>query len=613
MSFLRRSDRSGTSLIEVLVTLVVFLVGMVSVLRMFPGGFLSMRQTENSTLAHRLAQAEIERWEGRSANLPSGILPYGRFSSSAKANSVLSDIDPANLTDPILPGQYYYSDVNKFRRIIGEATRIPVPSASNWNAGSIYILGYSPIAVDNTDPRPLIIYGGEMTRKPLPSDLRNLELKWYNEYAIDYKQALLYVKPFPGHARKFNLTYSYWADAGGMKLNTVMDPFDPKDRDHPGITIDPPTAQQIDDGYQIVVIPDLLGNPVYNTTGFNGIDEGSDSLHREFEELIHTAPWSNTDPYEFKLVRTVSGVVAFNPLGYGYMEMTSRGREPLTAHIDYTVLDWHIIREERKLPDVFNSAADQDLKLTLRFIKKAGETMEADGSVYGGLAPDGPNYLTYDILAVDVETGRVYSKDSLTADGTPVFIVNYKDGVLRFDPDFIETSLNDPTAQSPFQGKTFRIYYQADGDFALQPFKAYDVYRRSYAPPLDYRQYYFAESSPGTFGRMYFPRCYAGCTVAVDYSYRVNGETIDRYANGETYQISEDTEQVGEKEYCYIDLLATLQSIYGGGADITFQRISKVYGTSVGARVVWRETGRRLRAGSWRRIDLQTYLTRASD
>ena len=604
MSFLRRLDRSGTSLIEVLVTFVVFLIGMVSVLRMFPGGFLSMRQTENSTLAHRLAQAEIERWEGRSANLPSGILPWGRFLSSATANSVLSDIDPANLTDPILPGGYYYSDVNKFRRINGEATRIPVPSASNWNAGSIYILGYSPIAVDSTDPRSLIIYGGEMSRKPLPSDLRNLELKWYNEYAIDYHDALLYMKPLQGKDRYFVITYSYWQEDGvKMKLFPAV-----------GVKVFvlAPAPEELDNGYQSVPIPPPMGG--YFPSEFNGIDEGSDSLHREFEELIVTATWSNTDPYEFKLVETVSGVVAFNPLGYGYMEMTSRGREPLTAYIDYTVLDWHIIREERKLADVFNSAADQDLKLTLRFIKKAGETMEQDGSVYAGLAPD----LTYDILAVDVETGREYSKDSLTADGKPVFIVNYKDGVLRFDPDFIQKKLSDPTAQSPFQGKTFRVYYRADGDFALQPFKAYDIYRRSYAPPLDYRQYYFAESSPGTFGRMYFPRCYAGCTVAVDYSYRVNGETIDRYANGETYQISDDTEQVGEQEYCYIYPLAKLADVYGwsiaeAADNIAFQRISKVYGTSIGARVVWRETGRRLRAGSWRRIDLQTYLTRASD
>lgn len=613
MSFSRRLDRSGTSLIEVLVTFVVFLIGIVSVLRLFPGGFLSMRHTENATLANRLAQTEIERWEGKIENLPSGILPWGLAPTDA-TYSILTDIDPSNLEDPIPPGGYYFSDVNKFRRIESESTVIPVPSSANWNAGSIYVLGFSPIAYDANDARSVIIYGGELRRRPLPRNLDELQLKQYSEYAIDYNDALLYLKPLPLKERWFNITYSYWEKTSGMVLYPAVGV-----RVHVLAATDP----EMDKGYQIVNVPDPASpnpnnpNPVSGVTGFHSVDQGSDSLHREFDELGASATWSLTDPYEFKVTDTIGGVIAFNPLGYRFEEFTVRGKELLTAHIDYNVLDWHIIREERKLPDVFHSAADQDVKLTLRFVKKNGETLEADGTTYGGLAPDFG--LTHDVLAMDVETGVVYSETSVIADpssptnGELVFQVNYKEGIIRFDPAFVDVHNNDPTAVSSFQGKTFRIYYRAEGDWGLQVFKAYDVYRRSYTLtlPLNNLQYYF-DATAG-IGKIYFPRCYAGCAVAVDYSYRLNPsdpKEQDRFITGETYKISEST---GNNGYCYIDLLAKLQEVHGQNANVEFRNIAKVYGVSIGARVIWHETGRRLQVGAWRKASLQTYLTKVSD
>lgn len=617
-----------------LVTFVIFLVGIVSILRLFPGGFLSMRHTEDTTLAHRLAQTEIERWEGKTANLPSGILPWGEIFGAAGVNVILTDVDPSNLGDPLLPGGYYFSDVNKFRRVIGESTQIPMPLPDN--SASIYVLSFSPIvwSIASPNPDPITIYGGELSRKPFQSNPDNLLFKQYGEYAIDYGKAQLYVKPFATD-RWFAITYSYWQESGGkMVLYPAV-----------GVSVFVPAAnlQQTDVGYQIVDIPvDPIGNLVSAVLDFNSIDQGSDSLHRQFQEV---AGWSGTDPYEFKMVNPVGGVIAFNPLGYGYTELTSRGKEPLTANMDYTLLDWHIIREERKLPDIFRSAADQDVKLTLRFIKKKGETMEQDGSTYAGLASEPPYSaagtpaIPYDVLAVDVDEGKVYNELSTidyvwewdnsrksykrkSTDLRPCFSVySYKNGIIRFDPQFQEiyesASNHDPNAPfgdpcSPFQRKTFRIYYRAEGDWALQPYKAYEVYRRSYTPSLDHRQYYYAD------GKIYFPRCYAGCTVAVDYSYRRNGETFDRFVTGEAYQISEDRliPTGGTLLYCYIDVLKQLRTAHPGSAidpDTFMGRIAKVYGVSIGTRVIWHETGRRLQAGAWRKVDLQTYLTRVSE
>ena len=98
---------------------------------------------------------------------------------------------------------------------------------------------------------------------------------------------------------------------------------------------------------------------------------------------------------------------------------------------------------------------------------------------------------------------------------------------------------------------------------------------------------------------MYFPRCYAGGTVAVDYTYELGA--VDYQVVGQAYQVSEAPGPYG----CYIELMTGL----GAGAEIT--SISKVCGVSVDSRVIWRDSGRGLTAGRWRKVDLQTYLTRA--
>ncbi len=57
----RLQNRRGTSLIEILTTLVILVIGILSVARMFSGGFVVMKRSENITLASRLAEGEFER------------------------------------------------------------------------------------------------------------------------------------------------------------------------------------------------------------------------------------------------------------------------------------------------------------------------------------------------------------------------------------------------------------------------------------------------------------------------------------------------------------------------------------------------------------------------
>jgi prepilin-type N-terminal cleavage/methylation domain-containing protein len=575
MSLARRLNNKGMSLVEVLIALGVFAIGILAVARMFPGGFLVVKQGEDATLAARLAQTELERWRNMAANLPAGILPWGLDGSGN--GIVIPDTDPLNLRDYIgSVDEYRYKDVNKFRRIHAEATKIPVPlDDSPIGVGSIYVLGFGPIEwndpTTSPDPAPMAVYGGPMIRKDSPLGVRST---W--DYAIDYENNQIYLKA-ASFDRQFVISYSYWYQSGSGSPRLVS-------------VVSKTISVSAGAGDAWINIQ-ASGDPTID------IEEGSDSLSRAFIRLPWSDPWSADDPYQYKVVTpsnpiagNAAGILAFNPLGYGATQLTTRGREPLTAYIDYCVMDWHIIREERKIPDGITSNSDPQMKtkLTLRFLKQRGETRELDGTDYQGLGPN----LQVDVAAIDLSTGEVYTE----RDKNPAFTVNYKDGIITF-------------LKATFaSGRTFRFYYKADGDWALQPYKAFEVFTDSNGNDSpDFRQYYADWQWNGTDERweltdqsIYLPRCYAGCTVAADYTYYDKGG-VSHTVTGRAIRIPDST-SIGY--LCQLNLGENLPS----GAQIA--RISRVYGVSLGARVILRNSGRGFAAGKWKPFDLQTYLTR---
>lgn len=612
-SFRPLHNHKGTSLIEILVALVIFLVGIVSIVRLFPGGFVTMQHSENVTLANRMAQAEIERWQARPANLPAGILAWGQDPSNPSRYDIWSNVHPEQLDDSIAPGDYYFTGVNRFRRIHAESTKIPMPQldAGGAYAGCIYVLAFSPISpIPADDP---LVFGGQMKRLTLPQDPDDLRINAHGEYAINYRLAELYLMPF-ARERQLILNYSYWISDGSSSMNLQHSL-------RQIIVVPEAVATDFQNGFQVVRIPSpVSAGDLSAETGFREIDRDSESIHRRFIErpvnADGTVNWYVDDPYEFALVTERAGVISFNPVGYGYEEITARGKEALTAYIDYTVLDWHILSEERKLPDTMTSPTDWDVKLTLGFLKKKGETVQQDGSTYAGLSPsilvDPVTSNPYDILVIDMDTGQGYTELSVIS-GRPALEVDYKSGIVRFDPNLHQLRSGGASVPSPFDGgKTFKIYYRADNDWALQPYKSYENYReRPDAASVGYRSFFKQYTGSGQYCTLYFPKCYAGTSVAVDYWYQLQGEQDYRYASGEVHQISDFT---GAHDLCYIDLRDTIVRRHGSSAVLNSSspapvRISRVYGVSLGVRVVWRETGRGFQAGRWKKINLQTYLT----
>ena len=346
---IRGSRQAGISLVEVLVVIVILAVGIFSVVRLFPPGFLINKQTEDATRAARLGEQAAEKYRISSINLPDAIIPVrydtgtGQFVvDNTTTPDDLSDLPPE--TGNQFPWSHYYSDVNKFRRVIGESVRIPLASPTSAGRGSIYLLQSGPF-MDVQWPnqtRGIFVQGSALIRSSDPTAIVGNSPSTFltspANYAVDYSSKKIAFFP-SAYTRQFLITFSYYDNSAAGRVNTVVD--------------------------QVINVPANLDDP--NTAwlpitvpGNSEIVQYSDSVGRRFREIpvpVFPAPplWSN-DPYEFFVYSpTVGslgnvGVLAFNPIGRDYTEFTASGSQPLTARIDYDVLDWHIIREERAMP-----------------------------------------------------------------------------------------------------------------------------------------------------------------------------------------------------------------------------------------------------------------------
>lgn len=604
----------GASLVEVLTALVVVLLGVTAVISIFPKGIGTIQAGADITVANRLAQSELDRVRGRAINLPEGILAVDP-DGNVKLDILPGDMDVLSGLDPAV-NAYYYTDLNKFRRVKGEITDIPVPRSDTWDEGSIYVLTLTPISYDSANPDSVVIYSRPLRRENFNSDLIEMDIGDFHAYAVDLDNDKVYVKKAT-FDRVFFLSYSYWVRPASDA--TRPERFFVKDE-----------VVQLNTGVGDVTGTNLQEVTCFASVPVNGeVELGSVTLKRRFENLTGTGnPFSAADPYQFSMKNAVAGVIAFNPLGYDYYEVTAQGRQRLIANIDYNMLDWHVIREERKVPEKIDDDVYVKTRLSLSYVKQKDVTPEADGSIYGGLAPD--LSVDADVMAIDKDTGEVYYNTTEISPGVPALKVDYKNGIVEFHP-----TLAGETGRT---GKTYEICYMSDRDWAVQVFKSFNEYQgtNDYTnlkpdgpeyftnpanPTAGWYLYYFVDDSVASgdvpegarYGMVYFPRCYAGMSVAIDYSYTVDG--VPYKVTGDSFRISDGYSEVGPSgdsyKLCYADILSRLEEQLTGGSTIVVTDVSNVYGVSVGSRVIWRNAGTGFLAGRWRKVESQTYLTRA--
>jgi hypothetical protein len=366
------------------------------------------------------------------------------------------------------------------------------------------------------------------------------------------------------------------------------------------------------------------------------IEPLSERVARKFR-YVSTSGAFSPDEYEYTTlvpsgaawgaaVQQITGGLLFNPVGFRAYERGPSGLRPLTARIDYTVADWHVLHEDRVLGD----RAPYSVKLALPFIKQAGVTNEYDGTVYKGLtdafavasrgtsATPGPS-----VVAVNLATG------ALCADGGDAFPssqngnldVDFKQGLVRFarvnGAAEADARFHAPNAVAGvgkvvrMPGLGVRIFYRADGDWAVALQKAnsnYELFNGVPSGLLPSGRYWVSAIMPDMTtktGRVHvtFPPSDAGKTVVLNFTYTAaDGTRKTVYGvQGQITDRSRVWENTGGVQHPYI----TVQ--LPPDADVSRAQVvlSQVRGVSVRSVAIWRE------GPSWKRQEVSTYLARS--
>lgn len=622
--------RKGTTLVEILVVMVVLLVGIMTVVVMFPTGFKVVRAAENQTIATKLAQAEVERWKNMPGNLPDDILPVDR------SGQVLNDQNPGPGFDGMMPvtgsaGLFYPGNAGNYRKVMNETTPVPIASYFQTGGGPVfgsrYNLAFSPIELQNDPNNPgqylgITVKSGDLLRRVGDSD-SPIYLR-VGQYGIDYTLGTHGNKPCfymcfsydrnPSH--EYQVTYSYMVNKSSN-----------------GNAGNPPSQylSQVDQ----VVHPDADGNwvPVDITVppgyDMDRIDDGTDSCARGFAQVTewNKDPLDPTDPYEFTVADSILGIVAFNPRAHNALERTARGVRAVTARISYTIYDTRIIREERAVAapnedlDCNNTNDHTQVKLALRFILNCGNP----DSITDGDSTDNPDEPTFEglvynqlgitvthttdvmvpqaMLVIDLATGL-----RVELPGTPPsrlttrqYPIDFTAGIVHLPKtaNLIDWASKPVATNVELKGRHLRFFYRADGDWSVQCQKAHTYFLREYDKDksLDYQHYrLFLDSYDNTW-KLIFARCMSGQTVAVDYTYTDNAGVVHK-VTGKNCRISDDTIMGAPCSYV----------VLGSASDISINPGDRiiVVGVSFRSRVIWRD------GKTWRYVDIGTNLTRNS-
>lgn len=629
-------NRKGTTLVEILVVMVILLVGIMTVIQMFPTGFRVVRAAESQTIATKLAQAEVERWKNMPGNLPDGILPID------SSGNVLNDQYPGpqfdGFMEPAVAGLFEAGNAINYRYVENEPVgRISsgayFTSGDYFDSGNTtvygwrYLLGICPIETNG-----LSVKSGNLLRRVGDSD--SLIYLRPGQYGVDYVldtsggSPAFYVSlsydTNPDHV--YYISYSYWIgkSSGEWALISKRDQVVRPDANGDWVAV-PISVPSTYSGYVVT-----------------GVEENTDSCARGFVQVtpVPTEPkdwWddpsdpSRDDPYEFALVDPILGIVVLDPRASNASEYTARGVRPITARISYRVYDPRIIREDKVVPapnedpDVHGNNQNTAIKLALRFILNAGNP----DSIVDGDPTDNPDEPTFEglvktqlgmaltskddlvvkqsVLIIDLKTGL---RVEIPPDTATFHAIDYKAGVVHLPktanlidwywPKSAVTPEPPVFENVTLKDRHLRFFYRADGDWSVLCQKAYSYYLREWdTPVVDYWHFKLLAPAGGPY-TLLFARCESGKSVTVSYTYTTHPDDVSHSVVGKTFKLSDDwVLDTGSKcSYVTLDVPA--------GATIDPNARIVVVGASFRARTIWRD------GTHWRYVDIDTNLTRNS-
>lgn len=529
--FGRRS--AGSSLIEVLVVIVVFMVGILAIAQIFPGGFKILAKTRDLSIGNALARNVSERLRAHVGQLPEMIAPVNNLGAIApgRASTDYSIFDEGTpgftlnndgtFTDGGTTFSNYalYAGPNVFRQILGEGQTIPAPRGVGSYFGGLMVLQFGPTRqLSATETSPVNVYGNnfEVETGALPIGV----VPGSRAYISDPNSStgtLSVTVDDPTTNPYYRISCSIYTKVGATVYR----------RDIVGARVQSTAANTPNPGTYMVLNMSAFapGGETYLS-----VDPSSIQVQRIFTAVPPANGFSATDPYQFKVLNLHMGVLLFSPVGYNYYIVRANGqREPLRARVDYQVQDWRIINDEFRLDD-----SQGDYKLSLSSLKVLNNQY-SDALPFKGLGVQSVNSagtaVATDVLVQDVATGGIISYDPSSPANSSIVIDKSAGTFSIVDVDSskvnnqIWLSLPDPTQASGFaapievnaNGRSIRVFYMARNEWAVSPLLAaanyYEVPSGGSGPGAGQ----YVVSSTGV--RIYFPNMDVGRKVTVDLAY----------------------------------------------------------------------------------------------
>lgn len=650
----------ATTLIEVLVVIVVFLVGILAIAQIFPGGIKILNRTRNSTMALGLANAQLESLRARPDLVPDAILPIsyqnvlGVYLPFDDPNKAPTEYAPpvtgiTNTGIAIEAGRAWQlvSGPNAIRRVVGEthalqAPRLLSPDPAQVTApfGTLVQVEFGPM--DHFGGAPVVVNGGATSRLQVytrdlavrdvlnDSDLVGLR---NHEFGLRNPSTSVPQLIFPSvFAGTFRVSCVFTVNNGGV--------FSRRSIQNVPVAI-AATVQ----GYNVLnfaAIPGVV-NP---GESLGSIQVSSLRIQRLFTPILVTDPFDVSpagDPYTYKVLNARLGTLLFNPTLFRQTEdRVGSRRLPPVAKIDYDVRDWRILHEDFRVSDSSPSDLPKVIKLAIPSLRTntvgpidgvpvpthaqvlAGQDapnagMEDVFVVSNNQVPDANSNLADNFLVVDSASGGQLIE---TVAGRPAFTINKNTGNLTL----LDTNPAVPGLQQRIglvdgtvsevviTGRTLRVYYMGKDEWAVQVARNPSRYALTYNRPQS-GQFYLGATSGAIGGiptRVYFPPSDANRRVSfgsIRYIYNGPAGQTEGVLQGVSAQVryNNGDAALGMPS---VDLLEFAPNAIGfslgsgGGPQSTAGSVNDVRGVSVLARVFFNSDS--LAFGPTPTVNLQT-------
>jgi len=517
----------ATTLVEMLVVIVIFLVGILMVVQIFPGGFRQLALVRKTAQAEGLARSEMERLLATADGIPENVLPT---EWALATNPSLTNLGPAgtsvdgngNLfsTTGVNLGHWAFnSGANRFRLIESEHQRMGALRKVGFGAsdyGCAFLPAFGP--VENGYAQ---VSGNQLALETkIPTDLTDLggglfkTAATFGDFtAVAAEDTDEILVPTGPQDRAYRLWFTITATQGIQTFSRQLR----------GILVVVPgtTKSPTDIEYPLyrIDLQSIANANLVSGESLVSVDVSSLRIRRGYRQV---GSFSD-DPFEYRVLDARQGALLFNPRAASYSVPTGEVREPLEVVASYAVMDWRVLRQDMRITE----ADAGQYRLPLGSIKTDGP-QTPDGTTVSALemfpADTNQSPKATHIRIVDFETmGTVAEQDSAT--GRQLVVVDKVTGVIRFedaDPstpalDAKIVFLTGGTRNVPIDGRTFRILYEAKEEWSMQLTRAAASYSSTAYLPTS-GTYYVGGSNntiQGSSLRVYFPAEDAAQVVSV--------------------------------------------------------------------------------------------------